>query len=139
MPEPEKITQAQDLILALNEARQKEIETVRIRMEKFLEGQIELKHEMNIVATNQTNLKERFEMGVSKTLANLDKKFDQFMVEWGKKEKEDELRDERIQEAKGDAKAARDKSDFFVRSVVITVCSSLVLVALIWGIKTILD
>jgi len=136
MPEESKadIAQAQSLILALNDARQKEIEAVRSRMELFLTGQLELKHDMEVVAKGQDNLKERFEQGVSKTLSELNKKFDTFMVEWGRKLEQDSMRDERIKDTKEKAETADKKGDaaieaasFYGKWILISVIAGLAL------------
>lgn len=132
--EKNDITQAQQLILALNEARQKEIESVRSRMEDFLKGQLDLQHKMEIVAEGQKALKERFEEGVSKRLTGLDAKMDKFLIEWGSKQKEDQLRDERLSDVKKKAEDAEKKSNdaidsaaFYGKWILISVLAGLAL------------
>lgn len=108
-------------------------------MEEFLKGQLELKHEMEIVAKGQDNLKERFEMGVSKTLSQLDKKFDQFMIDWGRKQVEDELRDKRLADVdkKADAADVRatgafSAATFYGRAILGSVLGSVLLMGIVW-------
>lgn len=91
----------QDLTaITLDAERRREIDAIKQRFEDWAHNQqelnIELKHEMEMVVQGQNALKERFEEGVSKTLFSLNKKFDDFMVQWGEKKKEDEFRDREI-------------------------------------------
>lgn len=143
MSDSEQEKKTQDLVLALNDSRQKEIETIRGRMDDFLRGQLELKHEMEVVANKQDALKERFEEGVSKRLTSLDQKFDKFMMEWGSKQKEDQLRDERIADSKTLAENSIKQSDlanvnaiFYGRAILISVLSGLLLAGLFFVLKT---
>lgn len=137
------ITQAQQLILSLNEARQKEIEAVRNRMEDFLKGQIELSHRMELVANKQDALKERFEEGVSKRLTNLDAKFDRLLIEWGEKKKDDQLRDERINDIKTangstmkKAEEAIEAAAFYGKWILVSVLGGLGLGAIVFVFET---
>lgn len=134
-----EVNHAQSLILALNEARQKEIESVRSRMEDFLKGQLDLQHKMDIVSEGQKALKERFEEGVSKRLTGLDGKMDRFLMEWGSKQKEDELRDKRLADVdkKSDAAdtkatAAFSAATFYGRAILVSVLGSVLLMAIVW-------
>jgi hypothetical protein len=127
----EEKDKSQELALALNDARQKEIDMIRGRLEDFLRSQSlansDLKHEMEIVAKGQDSLKERFEMGVSKTLSNLDKKFDAFMVEWGQKKVEDNQRDKNIEAVDKKAEKAIGKFDKIIMGIVGVVFSAIIL------------
>lgn len=103
--------QNQDLILKLDAEHRRDIDTVRTSMEKFLRGQLELEHKMEIVAKGQDQLKERFEIGTARTLKELKDSFDEFRVEWGQKKAEDIHRDERITGAEQSASKANEKYD----------------------------
>ena len=135
MPEDKAdITAAQQLILSLDEARRKDIDAARNRMEEFLKGQLDLQHKMDIISTNQNALKERFEEGVSKRLTNLDAKFDKLLIEWGEKKKDDELRDERILDIKKisdaatiNAEKAIEAATFYGKWILVTVLAGLAL------------
>ncbi len=86
--------EGKDLIaIKLDAERRREIDGVKERMEEFLRQQINVENELKLVVKGQDGLKERFEMGVAKTLKELDHKFDGFMMEWGKKQSEDSHRD----------------------------------------------
>ena len=145
MPEektPDMI-QAQNLILSLDEARRKDIDAARVRMEEFLKGQLDLQHKMEIIASNQNALKERFEEGVSKRLTNLDAKMDKFLIEWGQKKKEDEMRDERLADVKATAADADKKAEgaiesaaFYGKAILSTIVGGLGLAAIIFIFET---
>lgn len=101
-----------DLIaVKLDAERRREIDDVKKRMEEFLREQINVTNELKLVVKGQDGLKERFEMGVAKTLKDLDHKFDQFMIEWGKKQAEDTHRDQRIEKAEKSTEKAHEKYD----------------------------
>lgn len=142
VPEDDNKKKSQELVLALDQTRQREIETIRGRMDDFLKGQLELKHEMEIVAENQKGLKERFEEGVSKRLTSLDTKFDKFMMEWGGKQKEDQLRDIQIKDVRETANKAIDKSEkandnaiFYGRAILISIITGLAVMCIGYFLK----
>ncbi len=120
----------QDIFLNLDAERRREIESVRDRMEDFLKGQIELKHEMEIVSRGQESLKERFEVGTARTLKELKDSFDAFRVEWGEKKSEDKNRDISIKTAGDSAKLANDKFDDFNKKVSWVVFVALLMILL---------
>ncbi len=136
------------LAVQLDEARRKEIDMLKTRMEAFHLCQMEITNELKLVLKGQDGLKERFEEGVSKRVASLDKKFDAFLIEWGKKIREDELRDERIKENKEAAIIAADKAEkkadtalnFFNKlalGFMGSIGTGLILALLIWAFKSI--
>lgn len=127
--------QNQDLILKLDAARAAEITGIRSTMETFLRGQLELEHKMEIVATNQNGMKERMEQGLSKTLFNLDKKFDALLIEWGTKKAEDVQRDKEITSATESAKNAHRRADLILNGFAVAVFGSMILAGLIWSIS----
>lgn len=114
-----------DFVLKLDADRRREIDDVKNRMEEFLRAQIDVTNELKIVAKGQESLKERFEQGVSKTLFNLDKKFDAFMVEWGTKKAEDLARDKAIHDAHVGVKENRDDMRKYMLWPTIMVCVSI--------------
>lgn len=131
--------QSNDLVaIKLDAERRREIDDIRKRMEEFLREQINVTNELKIVAKGQDSLKERFEMGVARTLSNLDKKFDTFMIEWGKKQVEDEARDIGIREAKEVAGKANDRSDLIFKGFTLTVMGGLTLTGIIWAVAKLL-
>lgn len=120
----------QDLILRLDAARGKEVEGIRASMETFLRGQLEIEHKMEIVSTNQNALKERIEQGMSKTLFNLDKKFDALLIEWGAKKAEDVQRDKEIKTSTEASTAAHKRIDGILQGFGVATIAGIVL----WGI-----
>ncbi len=116
------------IAIQLDAARRREIDAVRDRMSEFLKGQLEIEHELKMVAKNQDNLKERFEMGVSKTVRNIDEKLDKFMIQWGRKQKEDEIRDDKIKDNK-------TTLDLIVRSLIYSVGSGLIFAFIMWSVS----
>lgn len=124
-----------DFVLKLDSDRRREIDEVKTRMEGFLREQINVTNELKIVSEGQKNLKERFEMGVAKTLTGLDKKFDNFMIEWGKKQAEDTARDKAIA---ANEKIGKDNSEDMRKYMLwptISLCLSLILLAVAWLVK----
>jgi len=104
--------ESNDMIaVRLDSERRREIDEVKKRMEEFLREQINVTNELKLVVKGQDGLKERFEMGVSKTLKELDHKFDSFMVEWGTKKAEDLNRDKRLDVVEKSSEKANDKYD----------------------------
>jgi hypothetical protein len=99
------------IAIKLDAERRREIDDVKKRMEEFLREQINVTNELKLVVKGQDGLKERFEMGVAKTLKELDHKFDSFMMEWGKKQAEDQHRDKRIDIVEKSAENAHSKYD----------------------------
>lgn len=128
----------QDLIIKLDQEHRQDISSIRMTMENFLRGQLDLEHKMQLVSENQKSLKERFEEGVSKRLTSLDQKFDKFIMEWGKKQAEDTYRDERIKDAKSIATKAYELSLLFMKTLGVSVVGSMLVVAIIWAIKSLL-
>lgn len=133
--------QSNDLIaIKLDAERRREIDDVKKRMEEFLREQINVTNELKLVVKGQDGLKERFEMGVSKTLRELDHKFDQFMLEWGKKQAEDENRDKQIVAAQQSAKDANTKAEGamgqankIVMGFAYTILGSLSVAGILWA------
>lgn len=123
--------QNQDLILKLDAARASEIGNIRTNMETFLRGQLELEHKMEIVAANQNGMKERMEQGLSKTLFNLDKKFDALLIEWGTKKAEDVQRDKEIKSNGETTKLAHGRIDKILNGFAVAVISGIVLWAVV--------
>ncbi len=104
--------EGKDLIaIKLDAERRREIDGVKERMEEFLRQQINVENELKLVVKGQDGLKERFEMGVAKTLKELDHKFDGFMMEWGKKQSEDSHRDTRLDKVEKLTERAHEKYD----------------------------
>ncbi len=104
--------ESSDLIaIKLDSERRREIDEVKKRMEDFLRQQIAVENELKLVVKGQDGLKERFEMGVAKTLKELDHKFDGFMMEWGKKLSEDQHRDQKIEFISKSTEKAHEKYD----------------------------
>jgi len=104
-------TQSELIAIKLDSERRREIDEVKKRMEEFLREQINVTNELKLVVKGQDGLKERFEMGVAKTLKELDHKFDTFMIEWGKKQAEDDHRDVRLNNVEESDKRAHEKYD----------------------------
>jgi len=119
-----------DILFKLDAQRRQEIDSVKIKMEEFLRSQIEFRHSIEMVTKGQDSLKERFEMGVSKTLTQLDKKFDLFMIEWGTKKAEDASRDKAILTLDNRADAIDDKFNKYLLYPAITVCVSILIAVL---------
>lgn len=123
--------QSNDLVaIKLDAERRREIDSVKERMENFLRQQINVENELKLVVKGQDGLKERFEMGVAKTLKELDGKFDAFMIAWGTKQAEDIQRDKTIRDTSDTAKAAHSRIDKFLSWPFVAVCISLLLMAI---------
>jgi len=122
------------LAVRLDAERRREIDDVRKRFETFYieetKFQAEMKNSMSIVSEQQKGLKERFEEGVSRRLTGLDNKFDKFLVEWGRKQEQDKMRDERTSENKKEIKETKSSLNWLTRSLIISVCGG-VLVSII--------
>jgi len=101
----------ENIAVQLDQARRLEIDGIKQRFEDWARTQtelnIELKHEMELVVKGQESLKERFEIGTARTLKELKDSFDSFRVEWGEKKRDDEIRDEKIQDNKKDVDAVK--------------------------------
>lgn len=124
-----------DYVLKLDADRRREIDEVKVRMENFLRSQINVENELKLVVQGQNSLKERFELGVSKTLFNLDKKFDTFMLQQGKREAEDSARDKAIHAATKLAEdTAKDMKKYMLWPTIM-VCVSIFLAVLGYIIK----
>ena len=129
MIEKDKYPADTSIAVKLDTERRREIDDVRKRFETFYieetKFQAEMKSSMAVVTEQQKGLKERFEEGVSKRLAGLDGKFDRFLVEWGKKQEQDKMRDQTI----GDTKA---NLNWLVRSLIISVCGGVLISILLY-------
>jgi hypothetical protein len=138
--------ESQDMVaVKLDAQRRIEIDAIRVRMEHFLENQIELKHSMELVSEGQKSLKERFEVGTAGTLRELNQKFDKFVGEWSEVRAENKNRDQRISEsmacsteAKGLAEKAKEKAENIIMGFAYTIFGSLGLAALIWALALVL-
>lgn len=125
-----------DILFKLDAQRRQEIDSVKIKMEEFLRSQIEFRHSIEMVTKGQDSLKERFEMGVSKTLTQLDHKFDAFMVEWGTKKAEDNSRDKAILELEKQSGYMDEKFNKYLLYPAITVCVSILIAVLAYFFRS---
>ena len=85
-----------EAILRLDAERRREIDEIRERVEKCMQEDLKLEHKADLMLTEQRLLKERVEHGISKTVSSMNKSLQDFMIEWGRKKEQDELRDQRI-------------------------------------------
>lgn len=135
-PTPDKA----DIAVKLDAERRREIDDVRKNFEAFyreeIQFQAEMKADMAVVKEQQKGLKERFEEGVSKRLAGLDHKFDQFLIEWGKKQEQDKTRDNAINSVDKKADNANKNFIFLIRASILSAFGSLLVAAIIWALKT---
>jgi len=127
------------LAVQLDADRRREINAVKQNFEEFyrqeIQFQAEMKSDMSVVKEQQKGLKERFEEGVSKRLAGLDGKFDKFLIEWGKKQEQDKMRDERIEIVDDKIIDNTNNLNWLIRSLIISVCSGVLLAIIIYAFK----
>lgn len=124
-----------DYVLKLDSDRRREIDAVNNRMDKFTEVQTELKHLVEMIGSKQDQLKERFETGTATTLRELKKDFSDFRVEWGEKKAQDKARDTAIELVTNETKANKDDMRKYMLWPTISLCLSLLLLAVTFLLK----
>lgn len=119
------------IAIRLDAERKREIDEVKQNFEIFyreeIKFQADMKNKMDLVTEGQRNLRERFEQGTAKTLAELKRSFDEFRVEWGSKKKEDEIRDQKLVEVKDLAHSAHSKHDWIIRGIIFVVFTAIII------------
>lgn len=129
---------AYDIVFKLDTERRQEINDIKTRMESFLGTQTEFRHTLEIVARNQDQLKERFEIGTAKTLRELKDSFDAFRTEWGEKKSEDKHRDKTIEATALLAEKAMERSTSIIMGFAYSIFGSIALALIIWAVSKII-
>jgi len=123
----------------LDAERRREIHDIRERFENTWRElsifQTEMKHSVQLISQKQDSLKERFEAGTAVTLKELRKDFSQFLTEWGKKQEQDKMRDEKIQVVSEKSDQVTNNLNWLVRALIVSVCSGVILAAVIYALQ----